>query len=279
MRQQQLTKWTLNNATEGLLFFAESIDELCFDHTLDSYRAPALNLHTSALEVESLAQFYAEHEKLGRSALATVTKELLWHIANDPVVRLKKRAIAKEFAHVINPEMRPADLAAYVEALIAEIRSFYWEELNALLIEACADPKRKKDIHALATAFVGETELAGFPRAYLYRVNRAFFFSAPSPEKITAPDQVVDFLKAFQREVTEWSVVFRSSTSFDRFSKYHNTYWFEVTQNVPDELKYAPRKPTQFLRADAQRPRFIIFKGIKAKCPNAARETGITLDL
>jgi hypothetical protein len=266
-----LKKWEISAATEGLLFFAQSLDQLCFDHTIDSYRAPALNLHSSALEVSALAKFYSGNESLAKTALASAIEELHTHLKNDPVLRIKQKVVAKRFVAFIKTELRPIEIHEYAEALIAEIRSFYWEAIQQCIIEAVADGKRKQDILQLATAFVGEVELRAYPRGYLYRSNKEFFFLGGDPEKITQADQIREFLGLFNGAVSRWTVVLKANSAFERYSKYHASYGFKLTPTAP-RVDGVSRYGEQFLALERSDDRFLIFGEILAKCPHAARE-------
>jgi hypothetical protein len=50
---RSLHKWHLTEPLNGLVFFAQRLDELLFDYTLDSYKPSALN--ASSLSIEALA--------------------------------------------------------------------------------------------------------------------------------------------------------------------------------------------------------------------------------
>ena len=43
MKQYDLRNWTISEETEGLLFFAQRMDEILFDYTVDSYKGRMLN--------------------------------------------------------------------------------------------------------------------------------------------------------------------------------------------------------------------------------------------
>ena len=62
MQPPYLKKWKFSEKLVGLLFFAQSLNELLFDYSLDSYKAPALNLHSSALELNYLMYKHTNSE-------------------------------------------------------------------------------------------------------------------------------------------------------------------------------------------------------------------------
>lgn len=51
MLKPNLNKWGVNEELDGLLFFAQLIQEMLFDYTIDSYKAPALNTKSRCFEI------------------------------------------------------------------------------------------------------------------------------------------------------------------------------------------------------------------------------------
>jgi len=43
MKAPDITRWDRKPGIEGLLLFAQTVDELLFDYTIDTYKIPALN--------------------------------------------------------------------------------------------------------------------------------------------------------------------------------------------------------------------------------------------
>ena len=44
MKYPNLEKWKYGSELEGLLFFAQVVEELLFDYKIDIYKVPAMNL-------------------------------------------------------------------------------------------------------------------------------------------------------------------------------------------------------------------------------------------
>ena len=86
MKAPNLKKWPLSPQIEGLLFFAQLVDELLFDYTIDTYKIPALNTRLLAHELYSSL---IEHEDntLRYGALEPIVKELKNRLKKDPAVK------------------------------------------------------------------------------------------------------------------------------------------------------------------------------------------------
>lgn len=60
MRNKSLVGWNFTSKMEGIVVFANLIDEMTFNYTYDSYKAPALNIislldeaHETVLDIEN----------------------------------------------------------------------------------------------------------------------------------------------------------------------------------------------------------------------------------
>ena len=54
MKYRILSKWTDPVASEGLVFFAQLLEELLFDYSLDTYKPSAMNSSTLCIEARRL---------------------------------------------------------------------------------------------------------------------------------------------------------------------------------------------------------------------------------
>lgn len=86
MRLKNLSRWKLDSSLDGLLFFAQRMDELLFDYTLDTYKPSALNAPSLCIEALNLI-VGIESELIDKAALPCVLDELEWSIQNDPVAK------------------------------------------------------------------------------------------------------------------------------------------------------------------------------------------------
>jgi hypothetical protein len=85
MKPPDLKKWELKPEIEGLLFFAQNIDELLFDYTIDTYKLPALNSRTLTIELKAAIEDL-ESGFLRQGAIEPITAEVADALKKDPVM-------------------------------------------------------------------------------------------------------------------------------------------------------------------------------------------------
>ena len=75
MKYPNLNKWKYNPRLEGLLFFAQLVEELLFDYTIDVYKVPAMNSHGLSDELcQTISEVESGAIKLG--AIKPIKEEL-----------------------------------------------------------------------------------------------------------------------------------------------------------------------------------------------------------
>jgi len=271
LRRPSLDKWKDPESLVGLLIFAQALDELLFDHSLDSFKAPALNLHVSIFEVRSLLGQVVE----GRMKIQSIDyaiEELEYHLNNDPVAtKPLPRTWSECFARIKDLKANPAKLLPHADALLIEIGRYYWNDLKDKLHEAVNDGRKKRRIIDLAQAFAAEVELRGFTRRYTYFENWGFFFNKDrSPDSIVSTDQIDDFLAKFERSPRERTVVFRGTRGFGRFQDFVAP--FEMTiQKLAPPFKSLGFKTQLFVGESTEYPLYIVIKKISAMDEHGAR--------
>ncbi|MGD8717682.1 MAG: hypothetical protein PVH29_02560 [Candidatus Zixiibacteriota bacterium] len=273
MRQPDLTKWRYTPQLEGVLFFAQAIEEFLFHHTFDGFRAPALNTHSRAYELYYIATQY-DDGKVTSSAVEPIIEELKWSIKNDAVISGGSSGVITTICRRLNVSSNtPEELSSLSLALLKEISSVYWPALKEKIIEAVLKPRKKEELLKLAQTFTAEIELEGFDRQFLYRTNNEFFFDPNNdPTRIYDPRQIIGFLKLFDKETRSWSVVFRGTEVFSEFSGLSEEYGINITVIKPvveRELVWAD----EFLAVNTRFPLYITIPEIKAKEFFTARDT------
>lgn len=84
MRFRNLSKWKLTAEIEGLLYFAQRMDELLFDFTLDSFKPPALT--PASLAHEALDHIRnCEEDSVDLNGLVHIQDEIQESLQNDKI--------------------------------------------------------------------------------------------------------------------------------------------------------------------------------------------------
>ncbi len=281
MIKQDLSKWDNINTLEGMLFFAEAIDELLFDHTLDTFKSQALNLHVSVLEVRKLLLLHTKGHITYRQ-LSYAIEEFEFFLKNDPVVPDPIPILWLDFLKLLkNDNKKPVKLFQIVDALSIDIGNKYWILLKKCIKEAIQDKKRKKLIISLAKSFISETELLGFNRKHVYFANNKFFFN--NGRKITSFSQIDSFIRYFDRKIKQRKVIFRCSDSLLLFSKFGNPFHITISATSPNLSSTdtdMQNKIDAFFQTNGKFPNFIYVDDIYAKDEYKARDLAIErLDL
>jgi hypothetical protein len=274
MRAQNLEKWSDIVALEGMLLFAETLDELLFDHTLDSFKAPALNLHISVMEVRSLlAKLNAGRIRVG--TLEHALSELEYHLHHDPVT---PRPIPSFWLECVDRlkdlKSNPRKLFHQADALLIDVGNQYWLGLKIKIRESVADVHQKEKIIALARAFTAEVELQGFSRRYLYHETGHFFFDPRSrPDSIHSTSQIDSFTRRFDRKPRPRKIVLRCTQDYEKFANRSEAFWITISPNTP-EIPNAGQRTQEFLERNDEYPLYAIVENISARDEILARDLG-----
>ncbi|MGJ8635287.1 MAG: hypothetical protein ACSHX5_00375 [Phycisphaerales bacterium] len=282
MFHPRLDKWRKPTETAGLLFFATALVDSLFDFTIDAHKASALNTHTRAVELESLAEGMSERRVLPNS-LRPIVEELEDSIKNDFSLDGHTKQISMGLLKKVRSEVFSKgdvikeDIHPYCEAVRNRIRSKYWAGVKQAILDVVSDPSRKEDCLRIVDIFVVEVEARGFDRRYLYRQAMQFFFEDGSgPAEITSTKVLVDFFSIFEQKPEEWSVVYRVSRSFETLSQREKVFNVDSSLELPQGWIGAPlwasldESYVDFSKKDSKYPLYLRVS-TKAKDPYSAR--------
>ncbi len=249
---------------------------MLFSHTIDSYKASALNVHTNTIELA----FLVSQARLGRvraGAVVPVARELERRMRGPSVGRVIGRAVAhayaSDLAHAASRAenaVRSGEFKQVTEAIALELAGHYWQSLQDLLTELVNDPKQKQAIVQLANEFVAEAEIQGYHRSYVYYATRRFFFSDDGgPVEIVSASQIGDFFSEyFSGAKRKYKVILRGSEKFDALGKLGSQLGLDISEKTDQPASGGKGK--LFLGKSVQYPRFLTQRGIEARDPMSA---------
>lgn len=274
MKIPRLTKWRMTGEMTGLLFFAQSLEEILFDHTVDSFKAPALNTHSSVLELRSLASELKDGT-LRSGVLKHVLEELEHRIGTDPALEGEPLKLFNKYTASFNQYMdklNPNELISLTDSLLLEIRKNYWGQIKGKIKELIEGSIEKHKLTELAKILACEIELRGYSKRYLYNSTLDFFFKSNHvPYYVTSSNQINDFLKAFEIDAHKWQIVYRANEEFLQFRQHSEPFNFKICEKIEDELNninyHGP-----FLDFNPAFPLFIVFQDIESHDPFSAGE-------
>lgn len=276
MVRPAISKWTLCEKTQGLLVFAEALQDALFDHAADSYRSPALNLHVSLLEVNVLLRECAS-SRVKPGSIAFAIHELRDHLSHDPVAPKTLPLDWRNLLTRVSDEQSGPDLrAAAAEALLIRVGATYWPALLDQIEQAVRAPREKKRITELARVFSTEVVLQGFSRDYTYWETKRFFFDTDlPPTRIWDSTIVRSFLGRFARPGKEREVILRGRNTYLDHAEHGKLLRLDVAAALPSTMGGDLSRVADFLAADADWPAYIVARQVGAKDEFGARDEAI----
>ncbi|GAI63401.1 unnamed protein product, partial [marine sediment metagenome] len=200
VKYPDLSKWEYKPELEGLLFFAQLIEELLFNYTIDTYKISTLNLHTLCQELDGTI-FDIESGVVRDKAIKPVIEELSDKLISDPVATYLLKDIRDEYISSINKYTALAGIKVKANLLLNQLDKKYLDRTKILLEEVIVDGKRKRDIISLANSFLIELINMGYSSEFIYWESINFFFEASHPPYEIKDTLIIrDYFNIFKNE-------------------------------------------------------------------------------
>jgi hypothetical protein len=273
-----LKKWKINKETEGLLFFAQALDEMLFHHSIDSFKAPALNIHSNLYELLFFSFEFSRGTAQSKKSFSHVIEELSYNLSNDPIISHSDDSIFKELNSKIQSLEHPLQFEKTVSALHAEFEHNYWNKLIRYLLDKVPECREKGAILKAIKSFCAEVELRGFSREYLYKKTQDFFFSTNEyPGTIDKRNQLKEFLDLFQGSKKVYDVYLKAKIPVKRYGKHLEKFDIFVIESTDEN--FTKLGTCRLLKKDREGYEgynsYIFFKEIEALDPYSARELAL----
>lgn len=269
MRKPNPSNWDEFPEKESLILFAQTLLEFLFDHTIDSFKAPALNAHSLALEARTIAIDVADN-RVKQGALKPVLEELIEKINACPILGKKSNSIVSAYISEIVPSKSAEEVTPALNALIGELQGKYWQSICKEISRFVHAGETDKRIIELSNIFICEAELIGFAREDIYLKAASFFAKQrPKQKKISSPSAIDDFLNFFRNAKSrEFSVEFVGDKSFFEIEENLKKIGIEISSIQTRKTNSALYKQ---LNGDGLSTRIIVDK-VKAIDASKARE-------
>lgn len=254
------------SAIDGVLYFAQRLEEMLFNYTIDLYRMPLLNTHGLTEEYCTVADKVKKKE-VREYQQVIIFDEFVSSFKNDIAIKecwgLKNiDRILKSFGSSSDKEKY--DTVAYLNATFDNAKYYYW--CVETIKKYAKQPKQKKKIEAALRCWVPEILSMGYSSDYIYNEAKKHFFSN---NKVTC-NSVDVFLNIFDFKLHEYSVYFSVSNIALKFKDI-----------LESRTKLRFDDDGYFFNFKKDRNKVIVFfEKIKAPCPNIAAEIAYSrLDL
>lgn len=274
MKYPNLKKWKYSSELEGLLFFAQVVEELLFDYTIDTYKVPAMNVHTLCKE---LCQTIDDVESgaIRQGAIKPIIEELCDRLTKDYAATNLLGGIRDELISYLNRNDSIAEIKVRAELLRSKLENKYLDETKRLLKETLEDAKQKEKIISLARALITELIDIGHSPEYIYFTTIHFFFDGRYPAVIDSASSIDNYLKRFTAKELNLMVIYRVSDNFRELKEFAAANNMSIESDIPSiKLVNVSQGVTDFLSENQSLPLYLIMKSIKACDLYAAREDG-----
>ncbi|WIO73358.1 HEPN domain-containing protein [Porticoccaceae bacterium LTM1] len=234
MKFRTLRNWEKPEELEGMVFFAQLLEELLFDYSLDTYKPSAMNTSTLCGEARGLIGDI-EQEVIDSANLNYVLEEL--------VVNLKKDEVASGLVDIdvitienklVKENTTLTEKKTIVEILHSQILlSKYKEKTESLLMEAISAAGEKNRIRALARSYITTLISLGYSTRYLYPAVRRFFYWGEN--RITKVEDLKIFFDLVSGKRYQYRAVLRASTLFDEIKDSCAPFKIDITKILDEE--------------------------------------------
>jgi len=268
MRFRSLHKWEKKHSLDGLMFFAQRMDELLFDYTLDSYKPSALNAPFLCKEALKIIEDI-ENKLVEPANLSHVLSELEWSIHGD---KLAKSLLDVDLQYYILHDEKSGlpEKRKRLEALSHTIGpARYLAKCKEQLI-IHVDSNSKKNIESLTRSFTTTLINIGYSKTYLYKTTLDFFFIGDTPN-INSTSCLKEYLEFFNTKIHFHDALFLVDPLIKEVSESVMAFNIEVHDKVPDDFSEV-LKDHQFEQEGEYRDyKYVQIKGILAFDHHSAR--------
>jgi hypothetical protein len=234
MRFRSLKRWNIKPELDGLLFFAQRMDELLWDFTLDTHKPMALNAPYLCKEAISLLEDI-EAELIEPANLKPVLDELVWSVQHDPVAKslldlpIEHYVLTSEGVKLAEQKLRLDVLGQTLQPFRYLHRAF---DQIAAQVKAVEKKKLDSSIRTMVTTLIN----MGVSKQSLHKRSNDFFFGAEG-EQIDKPEQIDSFLKSIYPYSHEFTVYFVVSKLIETVKDSLTAFRISLLDELPDELK------------------------------------------
>lgn len=232
MKQKNHRKWHQNTEFENLLFFAQRLDELFFDYTLDTYKPAALNSAFICREAIDLIDDI-ENEILDSANLKYVIEELEWSLNEDLVAKSMLNAPVKRFIH-FGEGTKLSDTKIRLEVLERMLYPVGYIETCQRILKEEFKGGSKKTIEKVVRLYSSALTNMGISKQHLYENTQQFFFYG---DEIQSVDDVDKFFYLVSPTVHNFEIYFLVSDLINEVKDSIPAFGLTILDELPEKAK------------------------------------------
>lgn len=231
MKFRTLKNWPDTASTSILLFFAQRMEELLFDYTLDTYKPSALN--APALCQEALVVLAdIESKVLEASALTHVLDELEWSIHSDPVSKSLLEANLSRYL-VRDDGVSIAEKKLKLEVLSGMLNQHRYFIRCVEFLEKAISNGDKKDVDLLARTLCTTLINLGQSKYFLYKEVVDYFYYDEN-SFVNSTDGFAGLVKRIYPYVHHFDVYFIVSSLINSIHEESEHFSVEKIDTIPE---------------------------------------------
>lgn len=262
MRFRSIAKWVDPENCKASIYFAQILEEMLFDFSLDTYKASVMNTSLLCMEaIQTLKQFEAGNIKAPN--IWHVTAELCKNLENDAVARaLIPLPFSAFFPTLKNRKTPLKELQNVLELLAVQLAPFrYWAKNEELLVQEVVGRQSIPEVRRLARSYVTTLVYLGFSQKHLHEIVIKFFYSGKA--RIKDAEAITDFFALFSKELIDFTIVFRVEKIFEHVADAFLPVGLTITRELPADIDLSGFP--SFLSNGEHRPLYAIVSKIAAR--------------
>ena len=254
---KSINNWNNPDQYPGLLFFAQRMDELSFEYSMDSFKAPTLNV--PFLINEALSEIEIS-KKVGRP------QYVVSHIVNELLERLRDNLVAPNLLsldlsyYLRENEMNADELEAKLRVLNTELHPHRYLYHCYKLLEVAIAENKKIEINFLSREIVTTLQGLGVSSFEINSKVNEHFFGA---KKVSSLSCLKGFFENFNPpRVREFEVALKIDSRMHILSKdILEIFNFKLVKQIPEEFLHNCPEELKLLTASE---RILIAKKVRA---------------
>ena len=223
MKKRELIQWERNQYFQGLLLFAQTLEESTFHYSYDSYKLPALNSHFLCYDIlytindinkkilmdGNFVPLAEEFEQMLQSDL------FLKNVVDPQGTLLYSKTKNGQFANLATEDNKSkirtySEVAKYIISISEMSNNYLADILNQItenIFRESFSQENAEAVYNLTRALVTDLVNSHYSKEYIYSVVLEMFFN-PKHTVLCTADTVVEFFNRFTFEENHYQVIF-----------------------------------------------------------------------
>ncbi|UHL64080.1 hypothetical protein LSG25_18995 [Paralcaligenes sp. KSB-10] len=236
MRFRNLSKWNDSAHTAGLLFFAQLLEELLFDFSLDTYKASVMQ--TGSLCSEAI-------RTIDDIEAGNIKEPNIWHVTSELCASFEKDSVAQAlvplpsgafFGKLKNTRTPLKELKDVLKLLLVQLKPTSYRDKNEeLLANEICGRQAHSEIRRLARSYITTLVSTGYSQKYLHETSLDFFWRGPG--NIIDNAAIMEFFALIPRAHSSFTAIFHVDKLFAGAATAFDSLGMKIHETLPDNFE------------------------------------------